>query len=146
MPEKLTSTEMYEWEDMVDELDVRVLLTWADKMAALEADNTALREKYMNAVIDNAEVAYINADYLVELVDLRKRVEGLESALEEIAQWADAYPLAIFPEPDFEKAQELLKAGGMTLDAISASNMRHVVEGVGKIADEALAEEKEHDS
>jgi hypothetical protein len=32
------------------------------------------------------------------------------------------------------KAAELLKAGGMTLDAISASNMRHVVEGVGNAA------------
>ena len=70
------------------------------------------------------------------------RVDGLESALKEIVQWAKAYPLDIFPEPDFGKAAELLKAGGMTLDAISASNMRHVVEGVGKIAKEALAEEE----
>jgi hypothetical protein len=38
------------------------------------------------------------------------------------------------------KAAELLKAGGMTLDAISASNMRHVVEGVGKIARDAIRE------
>lgn len=43
-----------------------------------------------------------------------------------------------FPEPDFEKAARLLRDGGMTLDAISASNMRHVVEGVGKIASAAL--------
>jgi hypothetical protein len=44
----------------------------------------------------------------------------------------------MFPEPDLKKAAEVLKANGMTLDAISASCMRHVVEGVGKIAREAL--------
>ena len=65
-------------------------------------------------------------------------LERYEEALEHIVQWSEAYPLDIFPEPDFKKAAELLKAGGITLDAISASCMRHVVEGVGKIAREAL--------
>ncbi len=64
--------------------------------------------------------------------------EHFAEALERIVQWSDAYPLEIFPEPDFKRAAELLQAGGMTLDAISASNMRHVVVGVGKIAREAL--------
>lgn len=64
--------------------------------------------------------------------------ERLREALWRIANWSDAYPIKIFPEPDLEKAHELLKAGGMTLDAISADAMRHVVEGVGKIAKEAL--------
>jgi hypothetical protein len=58
-------------------------------------------------------------------------LERMQEALERIEQWSQAYPLMIFPEPDFAKAAELLKAGGMTLDAISASNMRHVIEGVG---------------
>jgi hypothetical protein len=61
-------------------------------------------------------------------------------ALEQIVQWARAYPLAVFPEPDFVKARALLEAGGMTTDAISASCMRHVVEEVGKIAGRALDE------
>jgi hypothetical protein len=67
------------------------------------------------------------------------RIDELEEALHKIASWADAYPLHVFPEPDFKKAAELLKAGGITLDAISASNMRHVIQGVGKIAKDALA-------
>jgi hypothetical protein len=67
-------------------------------------------------------------------------IERLRDALERIVQWSEAYPLDIFPEPDFAKAQEVLTANGMTLDAISASCMRHVVEGVGKIAREALGE------
>jgi hypothetical protein len=64
----------------------------------------------------------------------------LEDALQRIVQWVDAYPLAVFPEPDFKRAAELLKAGGITLDAVSASCMRHVIEGVGEIARQALAQ------
>ena len=66
------------------------------------------------------------------------RIEELEEALHYIAGWAEAYPLDIFPEPDLKKARALLEAGGITLDSISAHAMRHVVEGVGKIAREAL--------
>jgi hypothetical protein len=63
----------------------------------------------------------------------------LREALEEIIQWSKAYPLTVFPEPDLEKAHALLKAGGMTLDAISASNMRHVITQAGEIALRALS-------
>ena len=49
------------------------------------------------------------------------------AVLHSLDQWEQAYPLDAFPEPDFKKAAALLKAGGMTLDAVSASNMRHVV-------------------
>ncbi|MCO5072090.1 MAG: hypothetical protein M9944_12870 [Rhizobiaceae bacterium] len=66
--------------------------------------------------------------------------EILEDALREIAQWSDAYPVTIFKKPDLVKAHALLQAGGMTLDAISADAMRHVVEGVGKIAKKALSD------
>lgn len=55
--------------------------------------------------------------------------------LESIRQWCDAYPVAVFPEPDFEKARQLLAAGGMTLDAITASNFRMVLTGIRKIID-----------
>ena len=74
---------------------------------------------------------------------LEQRIEGLEDALGQIRQWANAYPTDIFPEPDFAKAASLLKDGGMTLDGISASNMRHVIEGVGGIAKSALAQQEE---
>ena len=63
------------------------------------------------------------------------RIDELEEALWCIAQWSDAY---VFPEPDLEKARQLLAAGGITLDAVSASRARHVVKGVGKIAKDAL--------
>lgn len=67
-----------------------------------------------------------------------ERAEKCEEALHRILQWSDAYPVSVFPEPDLKKARELLEAGGMTLDSVSADAMRHVVEGVGKIAREAL--------
>ena len=49
-----------------------------------------------------------------------------------LTQWLRAYPIDIFPEPDLEKAAELLKAGGQTLDAVSANMARHVL---GRVID-----------
>lgn len=66
------------------------------------------------------------------------RIDRLEEALRQIVEWSEAYPLDIFPEPDWNLAAKLLQAGGITLDAVSAHCMRHVIEGVGKIAREAL--------
>jgi hypothetical protein len=77
--------------------------------------------------------------FLTQLMEgHRDRADKFEEALQRIVQWSEAYPLDIFPEPDWKKAAKLLKAGGMTLDSVSGGCMRHVVEGVGKIAREAL--------
>jgi hypothetical protein len=70
-----------------------------------------------------------------------ERCEQLEEALEHIVQWADAYPVDIFHEPsqdECRRAHELLAANGMTLDAFSASMGRRCLQGVGRIAREAL--------
>lgn len=64
------------------------------------------------------------------------RIAELETALERIVQWN--------PEPDWKKAAELLKTGGITLDAVSANCMRHVVERVGEIARYALQDKDAH--
>jgi hypothetical protein len=68
-------------------------------------------------------------------------IERLRSALVAVVRWAEAYPLSAFPEPDLEKVAELLRAGGVSLDSVSAANIRHVVEGVGEIARKALRRE-----
>jgi len=68
--------------------------------------------------------------------------EKYEDLLHRIKSWAQAYPLSIFPEPCFKKAHEILTANGMTLDAVSASNMRHVITQVQKMIDDALGEHK----
>ena len=62
-------------------------------------------------------------------------LENLQDKLQKIINWVDAYPLDIFPEPDFKKAARVLKQNGMTLDSISASNMRHVLKGIKDIID-----------
>ena len=57
-------------------------------------------------------------------------------ALEKLEQWANAYPLKVFPEPQREEWQRvaaLLAENGLSLDRISASNMRHVIKGVREI-------------
>ena len=72
---------------------------------------------------------------------MSEREDRLEEALWRIAQWADAYPLEVFPEPDAEywrRADEVLTANGMAVARLSAAAMRHVVEGVGRIAKDAL--------
>lgn len=61
-------------------------------------------------------------------------LERRNEALQKIKNWSDAYPLSAFPEPDMKRAAEVLNGAGMTLDTISASNMRHVLNGVREIA------------
>jgi hypothetical protein len=68
----------------------------------------------------------------------RDRVEELEEVLRMIAEWGSAYPIDMFPEPDWARAQALLEAGGMTLDAVSAGVIRRTLRGVRKLAKEAL--------
>ena len=72
------------------------------------------------------------------VTQLRTENRRLREAIEKIQQWQQAYPLDIFPEPDLKKAHKVLKVAGMTLDAISASNTRHVINGVRDIVERAL--------
>ncbi len=58
-----------------------------------------------------------------------------EDKIEKIAMYCEAYPLDIFPEPDLKRAARALKDNGMTLDAISASAARHVLNGIKAIID-----------
>lgn len=53
--------------------------------------------------------------------------EQLADFREWVDEWAGAYPLDVFPEPDFKRVAEVLKAAGLSLDCVSASNMRHVI-------------------
>ncbi len=64
--------------------------------------------------------------------------EHCDQLLEHIRGWVEAYPLSIFPEPDFGKAHKVLTENGMTLDAISASNIRHVITQVKEMVDAAI--------
>lgn len=62
-----------------------------------------------------------------------EQIEQLSDVLQSIENWSRAYPTRNFPEPDMQKAHEALQAAGMTIDAVSASNMRHVITNVWKM-------------
>jgi hypothetical protein len=65
--------------------------------------------------------------------DIYDRANELRDALQEIYNWANAYPLDVFPEPDFKKVREMI--GDKLLTEISASNMRHVLRGVKQVCE-----------
>ncbi|GEM_PF-4488677 len=71
---------------------------------------------------------------------LRAENERLREAIELLQNWVHAYPISVFPEPDLKLARKLLTDGGISYDALNAYSMRHVINGVGKIIDEALNE------
>ena len=83
------------------------------------------------------------ADLEARLAAAEDKRDEAREAHQRIVEWADAYPLSVFPEPDFKKAAAVLKAAGMTLDAISASNMRHCLKGAKEIACTVLATDTE---
>ncbi len=83
-----------------------------------------------NGSHDDAALAVFAVNALPSLLAVAERQTKLDEAVASIRQWCDAYPLDVFPEPDLKRAHEVLQAAGMTLDAISASNMRHVLNGI----------------
>lgn len=86
-------------------------------------------------------IAMADPKTIIELLDMLDELEAqndhLTDLFERLSTWAHAYPLSLFPEPDFEKAREVLKEAGVSLDAISASNMQHVINRVIEICDDA---------
>lgn len=90
-----------------------------------------------------------NVAFLTPTTALNDQAERFErgwylrgDALEHIKQWAEAYPVQVFPEmapEDWKTANEVLAEAGLSLTRISASNMRHVITQTVKIVDEGLA-------
>lgn len=99
----------------------------------------ALRRKL---VVAEATIAEAQAR-IKELEQAQAKLDLLEDCLQEIDNWCKAYPIKVFPEPDLERAHTLLKAGGITLDSVSASNMRHVLNGIQEIIARALPQQPE---
>jgi hypothetical protein len=79
-------------------------------------------------------------DTVAELDAKDTRIEKLQAALLEIATWAEAYPVEIFPEPDLEGVKQVLIANDMMreMDRMHSSWARHLVSGIGGIARAAL--------
>ena len=87
--------------------------------------------------LNKSDIEYVRADIVGQ------RIAKLEAANEKVRQWVKAYPLKIFPEmttAEWKIARQALNKVEISLDRISASNMRHVITRVGEILDEALKE------
>ena len=74
---------------------------------------------------------------------LYSEVGRLNDVIGLLRNWVKAYPLDMFPEPDLKLARKLLEDGGVNYSALNVYSMRHVINGVGKIIDEALGEVNE---
>jgi hypothetical protein len=117
----------------------------AEALSTLNKIPVTERSHLDNAVLFSRHGEVGNA--AIELLAMRDRLARLEAAtakareaLEWLSDWAKAYPVDIFPEPDLKKAHELLKTGGMTLDAVSASNFRFMLSRINERVNAALAE------
>ena len=73
---------------------------------------------------------------IVTVGDLRR----LRDALIAVKEWADAYPLERFDEPDLERVGDILTGAGerRQMDRMHASWARELLSGVGQIAAKAL--------
>jgi hypothetical protein len=64
--------------------------------------------------------------------------DRMEYALRSILAWAEAYPLAVFPEPDLHKAEEALEAAGISMGALHGTWGRHLLNGMARYARQGL--------
>jgi hypothetical protein len=107
---------------------VRECNTFAEMTANEDEHAETKRLRSYNASM-RSNIAYLHG----VIAEKDDQIERYKGAIYRLSQWTYAYPAVPFPEPDFEKAKEVLSANGMTLDSISASNMRHVLSGVKDI-------------
>ena len=65
--------------------------------------------------------------------NLTDQLEHKQDKLDQIETWTRAYPLQIFPKPDYKKANEVLQKAGLSLGQITGGAMRHVLKGIIEI-------------
>ena len=116
----------------------------AESLAAPEA-----RAAQAVAEQDAKSIGEANAILTAELEALKAKRQalsyerdGMLETLEEIKRWTESYPLTVFAEltdEEWQKVGEALMSIGVSLDRVSASNMRHVISGVRKIVDAAMS-------
>ena len=77
----------------------------------------------------------------VALTEAADEIERLRDVLLRLQQWADAYPVEVFPEmlrQDWQRANALLAEKGISMSCMSASIMRHVLNGARAMLSEGL--------
>lgn len=119
-----------------------IMITNFETLLIFALNLTEPKPKPKHTIADNYPAGGLTATepcmFCEDYEQLQDKNERLRDALGNLQTWSKAYPLTVFPKPDLKKAQEALKAVGMTLDAISADAMRHVLSGVEDIVKQAL--------
>jgi len=111
--------------------EIALLPKWAQEIYGRKWGNTIpkMLESWASALAENAI--------------LRRIAEAAQVDIQKIVDWAEAYPLQVFQELDKQEWEEVARVlkeqGAPSLARISASNMRHVIEGVRKHAQDALS-------
>lgn len=67
------------------------------------------------------------------IAEIEEKIEILKDKLKKIKDWCEAYPIEQFPEPDLEAVKKVLEEAGLSFGAVTASNVRHVLEGIKRI-------------
>lgn len=73
---------------------------------------------------------------------LAAQVQTLREALEQIQQWAEAYPMTVFREisPEgMKRVATILHEANISMDALHAGWARQIMQGIGQITAAALA-------
>lgn len=104
-------------------------------ITALEAERDAKR-----AEVD--ELLYLRAEDEALIRNLEAERDEAREALTRIKQWADAYPIDLFPPLDdnaLVRARSALDGAGVSIGALHAAWARRITRGIGEIAAAALA-------
>lgn len=116
-------------DDVADELkNICFKVVRYSDYESLQKQLADLQAEKLDTINNMAKVIRENKRY-------RESLEFYAEFVGYIEEWNKAYPLDIFPKPDLKKARELLESGGMTIDSISAYNMRHVLKRMMEFLD-----------
>jgi len=70
---------------------------------------------------------------LEENARFKQEVQVLRDKLDQVRRWCRAYPVDVFPEPDWILAKDALRVKGIALDSVTCSAMRRVTTGIVEI-------------
>lgn len=124
-----------------DEMMTKVYL-YAQERDKVHEEIKALHVR-ITELVEQADAAYApyrerveafraERDSAVEALDkTRERLHDAEEVIAKVDNWARAYPLDVFPEPDIARCAELLNTGGQSIERLAAYARRGAIEWIG---------------